>query len=50
MMIYTFLDVPDWATELTEKENLMLRVMEIAAELGIEFAFPSMSIYPEPRG
>lgn len=49
MMIYTFLDVPDWATELTEKENLMLSVMEIAAALGIEFAFPSMSIYPESR-
>ena len=48
VMLYTFLDVPDWDAELEVKQELLLSIMEIAEELGIGFAFPSVSIYTEP--
>lgn len=47
VMIYFFLDVPDWSTELEEKSRIFLNMMGIAEELGLEFAFPSQSVYVE---
>ncbi|MFT4978783.1 MAG: MscS family membrane protein, partial [Myxococcota bacterium] len=49
LMVYTFLDVPDWTGELAEKQEILLRIMEIAENLGVGFAFPSVSVYPEGR-
>lgn len=48
VMVYTFFDVPDWSTELSEKQEVLLRIMEIAQEVGVDFAFPSVSLYQEP--
>lgn len=41
------LQVPDYATELKVKEELLLAVLRIAETLDISFAFPSSSIYVE---
>lgn len=47
IMLYFFLDVPDWHTELAERAKAYMRIMQIAEELGVEFAFPSQSLYIE---
>lgn len=47
IMVYTFLDVPGWTEELTQKQELLLKIMEIAQDLEISFAFPSTSVYFE---
>ncbi|MDG1481647.1 MAG: mechanosensitive ion channel family protein [Myxococcota bacterium] len=47
IMIYAFLDVPSYAVELDEKEMLYLEIMRIAEDLGVDFAFPSTSVYVE---
>lgn len=41
------LQVPDYATELAVKEELLLSILRIANVLDISFAFPSSSIYVE---
>ncbi|MEZ5040710.1 MAG: mechanosensitive ion channel family protein [Saprospiraceae bacterium] len=41
------LDVPDYATELKVKEELLLAILQIADAVGVSFAFPSSSIYVE---
>lgn len=41
------LQVPDYATELKVKEELLLAILRIAETLQISFAFPSSSIYVE---
>lgn len=47
VMVYFFLDVPDWSTELDERAKCYFAFMRIAEELGLEFAFPSQSLYVE---
>jgi len=47
ILLYFFLEVPDWATELKCREELFTRILELAHRLGAEFAFPSRSIYLE---
>ena len=41
------LDVPDYATELKSKEELYLAILRLAEEKGVDFAFPSTSVYIE---
>ena len=47
IMVYFFLKVPDWATELKDKEEVYLAIMKAAEKVGVSFAFPSQSIYFE---
>ncbi|NOY26190.1 MAG: mechanosensitive ion channel family protein [Oligoflexia bacterium] len=47
VMIYAFLDVPDWSQELQNRHRIMLEWMRISEDLGISFAFPSQSLYVE---
>ncbi len=47
VMLYFFLDVPDWSAELDLKSRILLDLMGIAEELGLSFAFPSQSVYVE---
>ena len=41
------LQVPDLALDLATKEELLLGIMRLAESLGINFAFPSTSLYVE---
>jgi MscS family membrane protein len=45
ILLYMFLETPDWSTELRERHNLFLDIMRLAERLGVSFAFPSQTLY-----
>jgi MscS family membrane protein len=45
ILLYCFLRVPDWATELRERQRLFLDIMRLAKKLGIDFAFPTETVH-----
>jgi MscS family membrane protein len=45
VMLYFFLDVPDWTQELDAKAQINCEIMRIAERESVEFAFPSLSVY-----
>jgi len=45
VLIYIFHEVPDWTTELRERERLMVDIMRLADALGVEFAFPTQKVH-----
>lgn len=47
ILVYAFHEVPDWATELRERHRLFLDIVRLAHRLGIEFAFPTQTLYLE---
>ena len=42
-----YIETRDFAEELSLKEELIYRIIELAEEIGVSFAFPSSSIYLE---
>ncbi|MAD19509.1 MAG: hypothetical protein CMJ52_04720 [Planctomycetaceae bacterium] len=44
ILVYVFWEAPDWQTELRERHRLMLDMIRIAGELGIDFAFPTRTL------
>jgi MscS family membrane protein len=47
IFIYTFTNTSNWAKFLDIKENINLQIMKVIEENGVEFAFPSQSLYIE---
>ncbi len=47
VMLYCFLKVPDWSTELVERQNIYLEIHRLAHELNVEFAFPTQTLHME---
>jgi len=45
VQVYCFSKSAVWTEHLAAKEDLMLRIMGIVDELGLEFAFPSRTVY-----
>ncbi len=45
ILVYVFFDVPDWATELRERHRFLLDALRLAQQLGVEFAFPTQTLY-----
>ncbi|MCC6796197.1 MAG: mechanosensitive ion channel family protein [Candidatus Hydrogenedentes bacterium] len=45
ILVYCFLDVKVWGTELRERERLFLDIIRLAEKHGIEFAFPTQTLY-----
>jgi MscS family membrane protein len=45
ILLYTFFETPDWATELRERHRLGVDILRLAGELGVEFAFPTQTVY-----
>ena len=45
IMVYLFWEAPDWQTELRERHRFMLDIISIAAEMDVEFAFPTQTIH-----
>ncbi len=43
--VYCFTVSTHWVTHLTVQESLMLRIMEIVQENGLEMAFPTQTVY-----
>ena len=58
IMVYVFFATPDWATELRERHRLGVDIIRLATDLGVEFAFPTQTLYlrreewtgPQPAG
>lgn len=49
ILIYCFLRVPDWSTELREKHRLFSSILRLAQELRVEFAFPTRTLHMHPE-
>lgn len=47
ILLYFFLNVPDWATELEQRQNVLIEIVRVAKSLGVEFAFPTQTIHVE---
>lgn len=45
IMLYLFLETPDWATELRERQRLLMDILRLSTELGVEFAFPTRTLH-----
>ena len=45
ILVYIFFEVPDWGTELRERHRLFIDIMKLADRLGVEFAFPTQTIW-----
>lgn len=45
VLINVFLDVPDHGMELLQKQNIFLEAMRLAEDIGVDFAFPTQSLY-----
>ncbi|MDJ0789473.1 MAG: mechanosensitive ion channel family protein [Myxococcota bacterium] len=48
VLIYVFFEVPDWSTELRERERLFVDMLRLADRLGVEFAFPTQTLHVYP--
>ncbi|MEQ9426277.1 MAG: mechanosensitive ion channel family protein [Cyclobacteriaceae bacterium] len=47
IMFYIFFEVPDWATELKARHEVLMEVMKLADHLGVNFAFPTQTLHME---
>lgn len=45
IMLYCFHECPDWSTELRERHRLMTDIIRLAKSMGVEFAFPTSTLY-----
>lgn len=45
ILLYIFHDVTDWSMELRERERLMLDIVRLADQLGVQFAFPTQTLH-----
>jgi MscS family membrane protein len=45
ILVYVFHLVPDWATELRERERLFVDIVRLADRLGVQFAFPTRTLH-----
>ena len=45
ILLYCFLDVPDWAVELRERQRLFMDIIRLANRLELSFAFPTQTLH-----
>lgn len=45
ILLYAFVQTPDWSTELREKHRLYNDIIRLAKSMKIEFAFPTQTVY-----
>ncbi|MFI4855826.1 MAG: mechanosensitive ion channel family protein [Phycisphaerales bacterium JB065] len=45
VLVYIFFRVPDWSTELRERQRFILDALRLAKKLGVEFAFPTQTLH-----
>ncbi len=45
IMLYMFFECEDWTAELRGRHELMLDIIRLAHELGVEFAFPTQIVH-----
>ena len=49
VLLYVFWETPEWSTELRERHRFMLDILRLAKRLGVEFAFPTQTLYMRPE-
>jgi MscS family membrane protein len=47
ILFYIFFDVPTWGQELRGRHEILLSIMRLADELGVNFAFPTQTLHVE---
>jgi MscS family membrane protein len=47
ILVIVYLLVSDYVAELREREDILLKIMDLAQELGVEFAFPTRTLHVE---
>lgn len=45
VLLYVFWETPEWNTELRERHRFLLDVLRLAKALGVEFAYPTQTLY-----
>lgn len=45
VLLYVFWETPEWNTELRERHRFLLDILRLAKRLGVEFAFPTQTLY-----
>lgn len=45
IMLYCFVECPDWSVELREKHRLFVDIIKLAEGLGVSFAFPTNTLH-----
>ena len=50
ILLYLFFEVPDWSTELRERHRLFVDILRLADRIGVEFAFPTQTLWLERMG
>jgi MscS family membrane protein len=45
ILVHMFWEVPDYSTELAEKHRLLIDIIRLANNLGVEFAFPTRTLH-----
>jgi MscS family membrane protein len=49
VLLYAFFEVPDWAVELRERHRLFNDILRLSQRLGVEFAFPTQTLFVNPE-
>ncbi len=47
ILLYMFFETPEWSTELRERHRFMLDIQRLAVRLGVDFAYPTQTLYIE---
>jgi MscS family membrane protein len=47
ILVLFYLNVQDYTSELSEREVILLQTMDLAREIGVEFAFPTRTLQIE---
>jgi MscS family membrane protein len=47
ILVYFHIETTDYSTELQAREEILLKIMGLAAELGVDFAFPTRTLVIE---
>lgn len=45
ILLYCFVECPDWSVELREKHRLYLDIVRLAESVGVSFAFPTRTLH-----
>jgi MscS family membrane protein len=45
VLLYCFIECPDWSVELRERHRLFLDIMRLTDSLGVSFAFPTRTLH-----
>lgn len=47
IMLYMFFEVPNWTQELLAREEILTQILQLASDIGVDFAFPTRTIHVE---